>query len=80
MKLYVEILLHLLETGRIPAADLPHSADALVELHSYRALRAIKAIVEDQTLDDPACFARIEAIVSVLEDLGSDGGVRHDFG
>lgn len=71
MKLYGEILLHLLETGRIPAADLPHS---------YRALRAIRAIVEDQTLDDPACFARIEALVSVLEHLGSDGGARHGFG
>ena len=40
------------------------------------------AIVSDgfKTLDDPACFARIEALVSVLEHLGSDGGARHGFG
>lgn len=45
-----------------------------------RALRRIQEIVADETLSDPACFARIEAIVSLLEDLGLSCGGRHDFG
>ena len=44
-----------------------------------QALRKIRDILADDTLDDPACFARIEAIVSLLEDLGIDCGERHDF-
>ena len=45
-----------------------------------RALRHIQEIVADETLSDPACFARIEAIVSLLEDLGLSWGGRHEFG
>ena len=44
-----------------------------------RALRKIQEILSDDTLDDPAYFHRIEAIVSLLEDLGVDCGGRHDF-
>ena len=51
----------------------------LVSDASSRALRQIRDILADDTLDDPACFARIEAIVSLLEDLGIDCGERHDF-
>lgn len=46
----------------------------------YWALCRIKEILEDETLDDPQCFQKIEEIVCVLENLGSDGGLRHDFG
>ena len=45
-----------------------------------RALRRIQEIVADETLSDPACFARIEAIVSLLEDLGLSCGACHDDG
>lgn len=45
-----------------------------------RALRKIQEILSDDTLDDPACFHRIEAIVSLLEDMGLSCGGRHDFG
>ena len=45
-----------------------------------RALRNIQKILADDTLDDPECFHRIEAIVSLLEDMGLSCGVRHDFG
>ena len=51
----------------------------LVSDASSRPLRKIRDILADDTLDDPACFARIEAIVSLLEDLGIDCGERHDF-
>ena len=33
----------------------------------------------DGRLDDPACFLRIEEIVNIYEELGSDGGGRHGF-
>ena len=50
----------------------------------YAAIRAtdeeIRAILRDDTLSDPACFHRIEAIVTTLESIGSHCGDRHDFG
>jgi len=47
---------------------------------SSRALRRIQTILADDTLSDPECFQKIEAIVSLLEDLGISCGGRHDFG
>lgn len=52
----------------------------LIELASYRALQNIQAIVRDDSLDDVQCYHRIEKIICTLEDLGSDGGGRHEFG
>lgn len=34
----------------------------------------------DETLSDETCFAKIEAVVSLLEELGIRCGGRHDFG
>ena len=45
-----------------------------------RALRRIQEIVCDETLSDRECFAKIEAVVSLLEDLGLSCGGPHDFG
>ena len=45
-----------------------------------RALRKIQEILSDDTLDDPACFHRIESIVSLLEDMSLSCGGRHDLG
>ena len=47
---------------------------------SSRALLKIRDILADDTLDDPACFARIEDIVYLLADLGINCGRRDDFG
>ena len=47
---------------------------------SSRALRRIQTILADESLSDPECFHRIEAIISTLEDLGLSCGGRHDFG
>ena len=44
-----------------------------------RALEDIRAVLDDDTLDDPSCFHRIERIVTVYEALGAGGGSRHDF-
>ena len=46
----------------------------------YGALRRIREILEDESLDDPQCFQKIEEIVCILGNLGPDGGLRHDFG
>ena len=45
-----------------------------------RALRSIQEILADDAMDDPECFHRIEAIVSLLEDMGLSCGGRHDLG
>lgn len=60
--------------------DLDGSLEALVEQTCCRVLAQICAIVRDDTLSDPTCFAKIEAIVQALEQAGLDPGTRHDFG
>ena len=52
----------------------------VIEGACYQALKKIKDILEDDTLDDPECFYKIEEIVCALEEIGSNGGNRHDFG
>ena len=43
-----------------------------------RALWEIRKVLDDDSLSDPACFQKIEGIVSALETLGPGGGSRHD--
>lgn len=43
-----------------------------------RALWEIRKVLDDDSLSDPACFGRIEGILSVLGTLGPGGGGRHD--
>ena len=52
----------------------------LLQSECYQALEQIKAVLANDQLDDPECFERIEKIVSIFEEMGSDGGNRHDFG
>ena len=82
MKLFAELLVKALENERVEVTfpDMKLPPEEIVEIKSYAALCKIKSIIEDDTLDDPECFKKIEEIVSTLEFLGSDGGVRHDFG
>lgn len=51
----------------------------LVSDASSRALLRIRDILADDSLSDENCFHRIEAIVTLLEDLGIDCGSRRDF-
>ena len=53
--------------------------EGLLEKRCYQALSEIKMILDDDSLSDRACFFKIEAIVRVFEEMGSDGGSRHDF-
>lgn len=82
LNLYKEILSRVLEQEEIHVTfpNLKIDAGEIVEQKSYLALLQIKAILEDDRLDDEECFMKIERIISVFEDLGSSGGSRHDFG
>ena len=78
MKLYKEILANILlkEEMQVTFPNLSLTSGELVEMRAYEALEEIKAIVEDNSLSDFQC---VEEIVRILEDVGSDGGSRHDF-
>lgn len=60
--------------------DMEVDPAQIVEGRCYLALQKIKAIIEDDSLEDEECFAKIEEIVCVFEEMGSNGGGRHDFG
>lgn len=78
MELYKEILAKVLEQQAIYVVfpGLHISAAEIVELQCYQALEKIKTIIRDDSLSEFMC---IEGIVCVLEEIGSDGGTRHDF-
>ena len=78
MELYKEILAKVLEqkTIHVVFPCLNINASEIVEMQCYRALEKIKTIIEDDSLSE---FMRIEGIVRTLEEIGSNGGTRHDF-
>lgn len=76
MELYQQIL-----ASRIGSVTIDtQTAKEIVAGDSYKALEKIRAILADDALSDVECFRKIEAIVCILEELGGDGGGRHDFG
>lgn len=81
MKLFQDILKEILmeEEVQVVFPNLKMSPSELVEMRCYMALRKIKKILEDDTLDDKECFAKIEEIVYIFEVMGSDCGTRHEF-
>ena len=82
MELYQEILCRVLANEKIQVSFpelINTDVTKIVELECYKALRKIKAIIEDDTLADSECFQQIEEIVCAFEELGSGGGSRHDF-
>ena len=65
-------------SGELPPAQLiPGKLDRKVV--PLTLLVGDRSYVDDETLDDPSCFQRIERIVTVYEALGAGGGSRHDF-
>ena len=80
MNLYGEILAEALRGRELEVTIKGADVQAVVSGACYRALERIQAILKDDSLTDPECFQRIEAIVRVYEDLGSGAGSRHDFG
>lgn len=81
MELYEEIFLKEVREAAMNGAVLKDSihAERIVMNACYAALEQIRAILKDETLDDRDCFQKIEEIVCVYEQLGSDCGSRHDF-
>ena len=82
MDLYKEILAHALTYGEVHVtfADQNPNISEIVGNKCYQALEKMKAIIHDDSLDDPECFMKIEHIILALEEVGSSGGFRHDFG
>lgn len=84
MQLYEEILLHAVKQGKFSlTADqtiFSLTADQTITNACYQALFEIKAVLENDHLTDEDCFWRIEEIVRIFEEIGSDAGSRHDFG
>lgn len=81
MDLYKDILCTLLqnETVEVRFPDLTLSTDFFGTV-CYRTLQKIKAVIEDDTTDDPACFSQIEEIMQIFEELCGKLPGRHDFG
>ena len=81
MEFYKEIVIQLLQNKEISMdAFADHeSLYKILENKCYLTLKEIKNILEDDTLEDPECFMKIEQIVCAFEELGSDCGTRHDF-
>lgn len=81
MELYKEMLCNILETEEfeifLPKWD--KKLEEVMEQKSFLALQAIKRILEEDAWDDAECFARIEKIIAVFEEMGSGIRNRHDF-
>ena len=82
MEFYQEILVRMLERGQLELhfKNLNIDATEIVKLGCYQILEKIRAVLCDESLDDPVCFLKIDAMVCIFEAFGGDCGNRHDFG
>ena len=80
MKLYYDVLAQLAIESRCQSCIMRADYNRAVERTCFDALKKIKTVVEDDSMEDRECFRKIEEIVGILEEIGSDGGTRHDFG
>lgn len=74
MKLYENILINLLND-----ISNPINIEKIFHDKCYITLEKIRDIILDDSLTDPECFEKIEQIVLLFEEIGSNGGNRHDF-
>lgn len=65
---------------QVSFTNLKFNLNELLESRCYQVLCKIKNVIEDDELDDEACFMKIEEIICAFEEVGSSGGFRHDFG
>ena len=81
MELYKDILSKLLQNDAVTVKfeNLTLPTDFFSAI-CYRTLKRIKAVIEDDSLDDPECFERIEEIMQIFEELCGKLPHRHDFG
>ena len=80
--LYKQILIEALSNEKVQVTfpNLSIDAKEIVEGVCYQALKKIKTILDDPSLEDEDCFQKIEEIVCTFEEIGSGGCIRHDFG
>ena len=77
MELYEEIIL---KRAQNLFGEMGLSVEKIIETECYRALVKIKNVLEDPSLEDEACFMRIEEIIHIFEETGAGCEYRHDFG
>ncbi len=53
--------------------------EQIIEKECYKVLNKVKAIIQDENLEDAECFDKIEQIICLFESCGIDSGTRHDF-
>lgn len=80
MELLQQILLEILKSQKVTVLCPDFDLSAAVDSICYRTLCEIRDVICDDTLCDPKCFLKIEKIICCFENIGSDGGNRHDFG
>ena len=81
-ELFKEIFLHAVITGEIQVSfhGMERTVAEVIEGKCYQALQKIKAVISDDSLEDPECIWKVEEILCVLEEIGCSGGCRHDYG
>ena len=80
-RFYKELLIGLLQKKAVEVRfpDLNMDIDALADLESCKALKKIRDILNDRTMDDPECFDAIERVIVEFETM-CFSLYRHDFG
>ena len=56
----------------------PELLSQAAESEAMKLISEIQAVLDDESLDDPACFRRIDGIVDAFFDRGLPTG-RHDW-
>ena len=80
MELWEEMLLQMLKEGCVEIKfSTTKNIENKINSGCYKALQQIKDIIKNDSLTDKDCFMKIEEIICVLEEIGSNGGNRHDF-
>ena len=77
MELYEQILCESIARDVLPQLKIDYVE--LIEQRCYHTILQIYQILSDDSIEDPECFQKIEAIVSAFDQLGIGSGGRHDF-
>jgi hypothetical protein len=79
MDILMRVLADKLEKGEIKL-EIDREVTAEIEKECMEVLGRIRAILADESIEDPECFERIEQIVCAMESIGLNCGSRHDYG
>ena len=78
--LYRDILIRLLSQQEVKVTfenlDIANPNE-MIEKTCFQALQKIRQVLDNDELQDFEC---IDQIITILEDVGANGGSRHDFG